>query len=245
MIKYIFEDNEDYILSKFIKLAYTEEERSRLIFAGGNRNVLTKLKVIWDADSQFIVYLDVIPDNVSTITEYIKFHKWISSEDIQNVIVLPIPSIEYFFIKVLGDNAIDEVNVVFGSADYKRTDLVSKKLRGVCDSYEIYCKAVLNHKMDLRKRPLSKSKDLTVRKYYLVDCLCSKPYEKCTNEVSIIEKAWQVVKQLPVFYNGELNQYFKTHSVDLREVEKDCIRQYNTLVDKLYVAGIIYDKPYL
>lgn len=245
MIRYIFEDNEEYILSKFIKHAYTSEEREMLVFLGGNRKVLTKLEEIWKEDEEYVVYLDVIPDNVSTLTEYNKIHKWLLQNNISNVTVLPVPSIEYYFIKALGDLNIPEVDVVFSTADYRNTELVRDKLRGVCDSYEIYCKAVMNHKMDLCKRPMSKSKNLTAKQYYLVDCLCLGPYEKCNEDITLAEKAWSVIRQLPVFYNGQLNKYFKTRHVELKDVESRCIKEYNVLVDKLYLAGIINDKPYL
>ena len=244
MSYYIFEDNENYILSQFLKSAYTQNECKHLIFADGNRKVFSKLKEVWRDDITIIVYLDVIPDNESTITEYTKIQKWISSEDLKNIVVLPIPSIEYYFIKAMGDRSTHEVDVAINFGDYKNTSLVKQKLNGVCSSFEIYCKAVLNHKMDLCKRPMSKSKSPLARSYYLTDCRCIDDKYDCEIE-SLEEKAWCVIRKLPVFYNGKLNKYFTTKEVDLVEREQLCIKQYNRLVDNLYDANIIKSKPYL
>lgn len=222
----MFEDSKEAIPSQVLRLACPE----LFEFAGGNRNIKNKLDEIYNSSESFIIYMDAVPDNEQTMRQIIQIVKYVKEKNYRDVYVIPIPCIEYYIIKAFGDRHNPEIQTVLSLGSYAESELNKKVYRGMCPSFEKYCKQVALHVLKFCQR-VGKGKEGL---YYLSDCLCEKAdVEGCTIGVTRMQKAWSLVQSLPVFETNHTNVYFKVQRVDISDIQRKQVEMYNTLCDNL------------
>lgn len=232
----MFEDSREAVISKFLCKAYGDSDSCKeLEFLGGDTGLVGKVEELCMKDSLYVVLVDVVPDNNATIRAYLDLNEYCMS--VNNICVIPIPCIEYFIIKALGDRSVDEVNQIFEGRHVRETELVQKILRGRYKSFEIYCKKVVDHKL----LPCQKKNG----RYYTQDCICNKPLRgvDCIN-INLHEKAVNVIKKLPVFvYSGKISGNIKRVDFfrDLPVIKQNCIDLYYDIANDFKHNGYIDD----
>lgn len=73
----------------------------KVFYTSGNRYILTKLDELLAAnhtDEEVVIFLDVVPDNKNTVMLYNQINKTYKQK-FSKLIVLPIPCIEFYYIK--------------------------------------------------------------------------------------------------------------------------------------------------
>lgn len=232
----MFEDKSDSALSKLLACAYNDTLKSEfekvIIFSDGDRNIRSKLAEYLEGN--IIVYVDVVPDNVHTIEAYKEVEDYVLSSNITDrVIVMPIPCIEYYVIKAFCKFEYDEVKSVIDKQNYRDILYSHRGRRLRVKSFEKYCKSVLNNYLSCFDSGY----------VYEADCYCPKVRDNQILEECIcgnqLNKAWMVITELPAFVNNDRNIYFKTKSVNLREVKMRLIQEYNKLAENFVEAGYI------
>lgn len=225
-MKVIFEDSKEAVPSQFLRLACPD----LFEFSGGGRNLKNKLDGLYKEGQVFAVCVDTIPDNEQTIRQLVGVVQHIKEKRYKGVYVIPIPCIEYYIIKAFGDENNIEVRNVINLSDYSNSELNRRIYRGRCPSFEKYCKQVALHILKFCRRVGSGREGL----FYLVDCLCEKAeIAGCTVEITRLQKAWELVKTLPVYETNSSNTYFKTRRVGIRDIQVQQVDMYNILCHNL------------
>lgn len=95
----LFEDEEDDLLSKLYRSAYTEEISSKFVYSGGNGNLKNKAIQILNSNSdRLFILLDSVPGNSDIIDIYEDLQR-LCNEYKNRVVVFNIVCAEYYFIK--------------------------------------------------------------------------------------------------------------------------------------------------
>lgn len=152
----------------------------------GNNNFETE---IHSSQHGTLVLVDLSPDNGNTVRAYRKAIDIAST--LQNVFVVPIPCIEYCFLRAFFSSHNSDVAAVLHFVDYRKHthDIYGKSLSHDFN-YETFCKSVLKH-----QRPCLRNSVFVTR-----DCVCSKPLHNNLCEPLTLEtKALKFLSSLPVY----------------------------------------------
>ena len=231
MTKMIFEDNDKMAISKLIARAYYDDcaTDKDILFAGNNSSI-TDLLVNLDINYNYLVYVDVVPDNIMTIYEYLNCIKYIKENNFTNVFILPIPCIEYYVIDAFIEDELYR-DLIFNKSKYKDYTINKRNKKLSVDSFEKYCKSMLYNSspcMDKNKQ------------FYKEDCICKKaPFNEKCNEMNLDYKAWRLVGSLPVIAYSDRNKYIKARQVNINEVVDLLKEEYYKLANKYVEYGYI------
>lgn len=125
------------VLSEMLCRCYRAD--GKVLFSNGSallENVLATL------DDEVVVYVDVVPDNVKTISTYLRLMQYVIHKGSKNVYIIPIPCIEYFAIKGFGSDCIEK-SIVVNRDEYLQTKIAKNNLSEKCKTFEKFCKAVM------------------------------------------------------------------------------------------------------
>lgn len=96
--KFIFEDNEYTPSSCLLRNSFNGKN---IYFSGGVGNILEKLKEVYEADCLHYVYIDLVPNNEETVSDYMSLRDYVNAEYSDNVVVIPIVCIERIIMQML------------------------------------------------------------------------------------------------------------------------------------------------
>lgn len=218
----IFEDNKNVPISELISYVYGNTN-IKVHFSGGNRNLKAKLAEVYNEEDRYTIFFDLVPDNQTAINEYRKLSDYIGEKEYGNVTIIPIPCIEYYVLKVIGNREVREIEEVLNFGQYKSTDLCVNLLRGNCKNFEGFCKKVLAHKTAICYR-----NELGERygAWYKEDCICGEPKPECVPKTRMW-KGCSLVVQLPVCYlNDDLDECCKQKGINEKNVRDECVKKY-------------------
>lgn len=233
----LFEDRDTSGISKLLKYAYSEDKHlyNKILFSGGNKVITKYLESL--KDENVIVYIDVMPDKVSTVNAYNECIDWINQNNCnKNMRVVLIPCIEYYVIKMFLDRNRQEVNTVieFGNYTKVKTSAASKDL--CTTDFENYCKSVLDN-----YNSCFKSKG----KFYIFDCICNKGnFISSCYAITRFEKAWKLVTSLPIFMHSD-NNTVPTERASIEDVVIASRKLYYAIGEVYKGFGIINEIPEL
>lgn len=227
----VFEDNDDSITSKFIRNRY---DNSEVIMAGGNYNVLEyfkvgSLKCIWNPDSVFVILLDVVPDNTETVDKLDKLEKLIYANGYTNVFIIPIPCIEYFFIKAFWSKDIEGVDTAVSRGIYWPLTGILKS--GNVTSFEKYCKRitlVTNNKCKQISR-FKFTEEGGRGRFYLQNCRCDNQAAQSHADWDLLDKVNTLTSELPMLPSNTEEGYRSMVYAMLRQLSDNA---YNELEDQ-------------
>ena len=175
--KYIFEDDDDSALSSLFQASYTRLYQSgHLLFAGGNGGFLSTLLDLAGTDEKeqtYVIFIDMIPDNIETERAYHKLQTRIGEFSLSDrVCVLPIICAEYYFIRTFRktdieiDPALAE-RCISMKVHYDDFWMLTHNKHLKNKPFEAYCKSVLP-KCFLPARRTMVSSDLCVKTVHAV-----------------------------------------------------------------------------
>lgn len=225
MKRLIFEDKESSNISKLIKYYYKNSD-THLEFTDGNQNLISHLEDIKD-DDVTLVYIDVVPDNFRTIVVYRKCLKFINDHEIANILVLPIPCIEYFIYSVFCVNIFNANTKMLNANNYKNNLYNSRNRKLDVSSYEKYCKSLVNNTASCI------GKDGT---FYLTDCMCKRPIDVC-REYYLKKKAADFVLNLPLSF--KISEESVTPIENILSARQKCIDTYYQIAEAFKKSGYI------
>lgn len=191
--------SEDMRTSPFGLLFNSAYPSQRLLFSGGNTLLEDKvLELVSERENDFfVIYLDVVPDNVRLADLYNKL-LGLSVRLGLNLVVVPIPCSEYAFIKSVYEldgvlhSTVGLDSVLKKSTSYK-DDALSKSLSGPPRNFEKFCKRFC--RMSLKHGCCAvDGNSVDGQKYFLGDCACS----DCETRLTLHEKAVRYVSQLHI-----------------------------------------------
>lgn len=240
-MKFIFEDFEDDILSRFFRQAYQPESSKKFIYADGNGNLEFQVKkILEESKEMIIVYLDTIPCNKDTIYVYNRL-KNLSILNNYRIIILNIVCAEYYFIKSIYSSNLftnrEGVDLCINRDFYLDSVLLkTKKDRNKAKTFEKFCKFILGYNLIDCARTKNRNNNV-YPSYYTKDCLCSRPMDNCTNK-NLKEKAISYADQYPCIpaegFLGKPNRISKLE--DIWKLHRNLVDDYNAMTYKFMKA---------
>lgn len=206
----VFEDAPYVGISKLISYLYSESD-TKIIFANGNGNLIDLLC------DNCLMYIDVVPDNDTTVTKYNILADEIINNRFKRCFLIPIPCIEYICIRAFDfDRNENVIKAVIESDKYRSiAEYRGRKLS--TKSFEKYCKSVLYNYMKCTTIDGS---------FWNIDCLCDvcKKDFLC-NDNRRIDKASKIILQLPISCSVYNHKQFKNilSVYDIQRIYLDCI----------------------
>ena len=210
-----------------------------IYFSNGNNLLKSKLDEIYNKDDLFVVFIDVVPNNAALITLYRNLVSQIESDDMDdNVVVLPIPCIEYYIIDMLTEldiifvknkNISDLYNHLYLELDWKNIPFEKKTV-----SMEKLYKEIVNLQKPYCLRNRNKDDSSYYGDFYRISC------EKCTDRhcmkyfgYSKEFKAEFLYTRLPYFY--VVNEYHLEQLKKLQiNMEEHSIREAKENLQNFY-----------
>lgn len=189
--------------------------------ACGNDNIVS---VLSDLQEDVVVFIDVSADNHETITAYKNAVN--KAKELSNVFVIPIPSIEYLFIRAFIGYSYTEFKTVLTFGNYKEvghSTLRRRKLNTY--NFENYCKSTVNNHMSCYYKRIFEKQNCICDKYQINDC----------RELSIDEKSMRMALSLPVFLNNN-----EIYSEDLKSRIQLAILKGEYLYNKMALNYLNY-----
>jgi hypothetical protein len=226
----LFEDNEESSISQLLKKIYTYRDDVTLLFASGNMNVEECISKLGNSE-RAIVYLDVIPDKLETVEVYNNCMKYINDNNLDNIVLIAIPCIEYYVIKAFFKKEYKEVMCVNKCLNYKSIERnYRNKLLSIRD-FEKYCKSVVANYKDCFKEG---------GWFYTVDCICKKGViiDDCV-EYKVEDKASKLECMLPIISQEKIVRD------DYKREMIQNLSDYYEVADRFVEYGIIGEVPKL
>ena len=234
---YIFEDSRKSDISKLFMESYREDSINKFIYVDGNENIVDTVERELKEVEGIVVYLDMIPGNISCYEIYQKL-KTISECNNFKVVVLTIVCAEYYFIrsvyneKVLNDN--DDVRNCINKVPYIKnlfTDGDKNPLHR-CKNFEKFCKAIIgSESFKGCTRPYNHTKR-KFGQYYRKSCPCEKGEKFRCKEKSLEEKSFKLLceyKYIPL--NSCINSIHLSKP-NTWEVHRKMVDEFNEFVDR-------------
>lgn len=228
-MRYLFEDGDDSILLNFLRKGYIDPSIIKGTYGVGQiKNYIEDI----GKEEQIFIFMDLVPDNPITYSEYIKLVTMRNNG--YNIMVFPVPCTEYFFIKAFDDTHILKHSRITELA-LKRGVITNTEVDGEKrKNYEKFCKAIL-HGLVLDCAALD-NKSERFRLYYEKDCACDKSYSHCADE-TLVDKAKNVLKEYPCIPAGSK---YETHKLSFSEcvlIHRKLIDEYNEAVERYITAS--------
>lgn len=241
---FVFEDNEEDIISKFFKKAYPDNIANTFVYAKGNGNIKSIVNnLLISTTDEIVVYLDTIPGNKETAKIY-KALRDISIKSNYRLIILPLVCMEYYLIKALKDSQVMRdptgVDICINKDLYFNSPLISSPDdKDFVKNFEKYCKLILIKNL---KECASHSGKTTVDcygAYYHNDCLCKYKEADCIME-RLLSKLSVFLSQFECIPEGSILNNIRRLSVDnLWDIHRKLVQYYNEMVDYYINSGNI------
>lgn len=196
------------VLSEMLCRCYRAD--GKVLFSNGSallENVLATL------DDEVVVYVDVVPDNVKTISTYLRLMQYVIHKGSKNVYIIPIPCIEYFAIKGFGSDCIEK-SIVVNRDEYLQTKIAKNNLSEKCKTFEKFCKVVMGIIVPEKFQGFVVLKDFRITQ----------------------TEMFELLVQLPVFYESDMRN-FGAAEVSIKGIickqYKEFIKQYQRYLKNL------------
>lgn len=218
-VVYIFEDNENMTSSALLKESFNG---NNIHFSNGNSMMYRKLRSIYNTSDTFILFLDVVVDNLSTIKLYENL--LIKCEDLENVYIVPILCIEYYILKMLDEDKLlfvnqqDEELVKYLVRTFDCNEL-SKEKQEIKTTLEKRYKYILNNQLCNCMKNIHID-NVSSSSFYLSDCVCESNCDFAVIQDSLL-KSEKLITSLPIFdvISAEHKDYLENHGIKIRPID--------------------------
>ena len=233
---FVFEDNEEDIISRFFRKAYPENIANKFVYAKGNGNIKRIAQnLLLSTDDEIVVYLDTIPGNKETAKIY-KALRDISIKSNYRLIVLPLVCMEYYLIKALKDSQVmlnhTGVDICINKDLYFSSPLIAtQEDKAFVKNFEKYCKLILIKNLKECASHSGKTIVDCYGEYYLNDCLCNYKDSVCMPE-KLLNKLTSFLTQFDCVPEGSIISNGKKISVnDLWDIHRKLVQLYNHMIE--------------
>lgn len=242
-MRYIFEDSPNSALSKFYMMNVDSNHTDKFWFTNGNGGLYDAAeKWLKKYESEYIIlFIDMVPGN-KEITGIYKQLRALSRSKGLRLIIIPIVCFEYYLISSaystidINDN---HINIVLNKSEYWKCNefikYISEKSNSDIlrkNSFENYCKWVLEFKVHKCMR-IGKTADYENNsQYYKQDCVCDKYTCGIQTGLTLEEKSRLFTLRFPVIsrYFGVLNLHEFSSIYEILDRHKSLIDEYNEWV---------------
>ena len=200
-MQYIFEDNENSLLSKLFRAAYPESVIANFHYTRGNGKMLTYItKTFKSKDEELTVFLDMPPGNPDVVEIYNNLGNKLMGA-YSSFMIYPFVCMEYYYLKFIRNSALVtnpawiETCLSFGLlSDTNPPILGLEDDAADYTTYENFCKIVARKALAQCARigTLSKQED-RARPFFTEDCLCK------TNLVNSECHSWSLIDKSEEF----------------------------------------------
>lgn len=204
-MKYFFEDQEGSALSEFLRISYGRRED--IVFTAGAGNLLVYAEEhLKNPENVAVVYLDTVPNNLSTEDIY-KELAGLSKATDYHCVVIPIVCVEYYFLKSLvGSTVIKDkrlVDLCVLKDYYLHESSLKMHSAKSYDTFERFCKMVCEYSL-YRCASIRRRGKLAKSHYYTKDhCPCCSKDAACVEpNKSLMEKSSKFVSMFPCIPQG-------------------------------------------
>ena len=227
---FVFEDNGNSVFSKLFRSCYKIEFSSDFIYSESicKAHVLVT-NLLEHTSDNILLFMDLVPDNIELRRLYLKL-RILSIKNNYRLIIIPIPCVEYEFIKSVSDLVDNEyVSTCVNYEPYFH--LINKfKEPSRIKSFEKFCKNVVKEKL---LKCMSTNTDVNPKyTYYSEDC----------KVLTLLEKSNEFVKQFPLFpRNSSIEDKVSLDYEEVWDIHRYCINEYNKAVN-MFNARMNTDK---
>lgn len=251
---FVFEDNENDLLSRLFKAAYPSEKADNFVFVKGNGEFKRKVQeLLENREDRIAVFMDVIPDNIFTAQLY-DILRNISKRNNDRVIVFPLVCSEYYFVKSIVKypslfKTFQGVDFCVNKKFYANSPLLNDdKSIAFAKNFEKYCKLVLlkhNIVIDcIRHSRGEHNENYRYGDYYFKDCLCEHCDDTCSNK-SLIQKSLDYVAEFPCVPSGTLVKIGRDLDLnDLWAIHKRLVVEYNEMCEQFITCDPLNRSKY-
>lgn len=194
----------------------------------GDQSIVDKMYGEFAKDT--IVQVDVVADNRNTLEVY--RDAVLKAKELENVFVIPIPCIEYYFIRAFLGYSVPEAVTVITFGDYTKCvkNHRGRRLSTTID-FEHFCKSVVGNYTDCFKS----------NKFVRVSCLCDNPKTSfCDDALTLEIKRQRMLNTMPVTTHV-MNKVMLGDVSYILNIINNCEYLYNSMAKSFKDAGIIID----
>lgn len=223
MLRMIFEDSKESAIGKLLSRACEGIVNLDLHLCGGNGMLQKYLEDNYNPEDVYIIYVDVVPDNILTSKVFRRLKKYVRRNCGTNVYLLPIPCMEYYVLKTFLQGEFVSIRNVIENADYQGITCVK--------SMEQYYK----YKLDSYKKECyhigqfcQVSEQTGI--FYAESCICNKGSRDC-GSYEIEKKSHDLMSGLPVFKTMAFLRDRCLMKEDPGNICEEYVTAYNEIVD--------------
>lgn len=229
-MRYFFEDREGSALSEFLRIPYGKRED--IVFTEGSGNLETYVgKHLESPENTAVVYLDTMPNNLSTADIYTEL-ACLSRAANYRCVVIPIVCVEYYFLRSLtGSTVVKDKHLVdlCVSKNYylNESSLKTHSIKSY-DTFERFCKMVCEYSL-YRCASIRRTGKLSKSHHYTNDhCPCCGKDSACVEpDKLLLEKASKFVSMFPCIpRDGEVKRRVGTME-EAWEEHRRLVREFN------------------
>lgn len=239
MTRYLFEDRICNRHTLFIMSKYTYNEHTVIHFADdGVSTLLSYIELLINnyGNINIIVFMDLPMYNQISVSHYNTI-RYRAKDYIGNIIVIPFPCLEYYFIKAyssigLGTDS-EAIDCVLNFTDYKHTDMYLNKIKSAKQkkTWEKFSKMVL--RLGFQECFDNKSSNGEIF-FFSNDCkccsLCNLSYE---------EKVYLLFKHFECMPYGSLIKEMNACSLsEVYTIHKRMVDRYNNIVRDRFCSWV-------
>lgn len=254
MIHYIFEDEQDDVLSILFRHSYNIDYCNKYFhYACGNGKLVKMAKDILEnsSDDKVAIFIAMIPGNDSCNDLYkvlTRLTKDYMKDD--RVIVFPVVCSEYYFIQALTKytNLLDmnkDVNIALGKEDYTKSDIYLASFdhntgKNKCKNFEKLCKYILiDYICDCAKHSRGHGDNINSKYglYYDSNCKCMDCTYNCMGE-NIIEKSRQLLSMYDCIPGNSIHISSSVSWNEAKIIVNKLVDDYNSMSKKYSELGV-------
>lgn len=256
---FVFEDKREKGIPTLFRRGYPDYISDAFIYSGGNGNLKNKvIKALSNKTNIVCVFMDLVPDNINTHEIFRSLMEIENGSGVEKysgiganrLVVIPIPCIEYYYIKSLEYTNLnvhpESVKLCISMMPYINDSLIrSTQDRDRCKSFEKYCKFIVDRAFKncvKDKHRLSTGENIK-ELYAFSECICKT--ELASNEcktASLIDKAINLLKEMPVIPAGSLAPDNMKEKITLdraKEISREAVSTLNVIIKEYKKAGLV------
>ena len=257
MIHYIFEDEQDDILSILFRYSYDAEYCKRYFhYSRGNGNIIRMAESILNNNlgDKVAIFIDMIPGNESCSDLYkmlTRFTKRHLGED--RVLVFPVVCSEYYFIRSLAmyTNLLErnnDIEIALNKGNYTKSNIYlnsfnAKNGKNKCKNFEKFCKFILlNYLYNCARHSRGHGESINEQYglYYTKDCSCSDCKYNCLGN-SLETKSKQLLSMWDCIPGNSIHDGIHISWQEAKLVINKLVDDYNSMCKKYDSLGVCGD----
>jgi hypothetical protein len=202
------------VLSRMLTKCYDNRKDITINFLNsiGNAQKYLNEYINDDCTDRVIMFIDLPIDNEKSIRSFINIINIIVFSRLNNIVVVPIPCIEYCAINAFGDSTSEDFDIVHDLKLYKDTKTCKCNVNKYFVTFERYCKAVFSK--------------------IVPNVYNGNIYADRFDDVISLEACMKLLHELPTYY--------ATEEENIECIKSDYEQESRSMFDKILNQGKLY-----